>query len=141
MHHTNASVEDEDRHIGFDRFADLHHFFKQFRFLFMPTRSIHDDDLEALLLELGNTLSSYSNWICFRIRPKVRDFGLRGGLSGLIKSSSSERVGADNGGFESSLLIMDRKFSTCCGFTIALIRVCEMKVTTSNNAYLETDGH
>src|SRR6201999_3776993 len=100
--YTNTSVQNKDSHIWLDGFPDLYHFFEQFRLLFMPTRSIHNDYFEALLLELCYTLRCDRHRISFSVRPEVCNFGLGSGLSGLVKSTRTESIRTDDARFESA---------------------------------------
>lgn len=64
---TDTRVQDQYCHVGFDRSADLLHLFEELAFLFMPPGSVHDDNLEFLLLEFSDTLSGDGHGICFRV--------------------------------------------------------------------------
>ena len=51
----DRSVEDEDRHVRLDGRSDLDHLFEKIALLTMASRSVHDDDLEPVCTELGDT--------------------------------------------------------------------------------------
>ena len=53
---TDAGVQNHNSLVGLYGFANLHHLLEELGFLLMSTRRIHDDDIETLFLELGNTL-------------------------------------------------------------------------------------
>ena len=93
---TNASIENHDCHVWFYRFANLNHLLKQLGFLFMPSRRINDNDIKPFLLEFGDTLRCDSYRIRLRVRTEVGNFGLRCGLSSLVKGSSTERISAND---------------------------------------------
>lgn len=93
---TNARVENHDSHVGLHSFADLHHLLEELGLLLMSTRCIHDDDLEPLLLELGYTLRRNGDRIGLGVRTEVCDLRLRGGLSRLVKSTGTKRIGTND---------------------------------------------
>ena len=93
---TNTRIQDEYCHVGLDSLADLYHLLEELAFLFMPSRSINNDDLKSLLLELGYTLSRDSHRVGFGVRTEVRYFGFRSGLPSLIESTGSESVSAND---------------------------------------------
>lgn len=64
---TDASIKDEYGHIWLDCFPYLYHLLEQFRFLFMPTGRVDDDDIEPFLLKLCDTLGSDRDGICFGV--------------------------------------------------------------------------
>lgn len=90
----------------------------------MPPRRIDNDDLEALLLELGYTLRGDSDGVGLRIRTKVRDFGFCGGLPSLIESTRTESIGTNNCGFEPPFLIMNGEFGAGRCFPVTLGDIC-----------------
>lgn len=123
---TNASVEDKNRHIWLHRFTNLDHLGEQLGFLFVTTGGIHDNDIEPLFLEFGNTLRCSNDGICLGVRTEVRDLGFGSRLSGLVESTSTERVSTNNTGFEASFLVVDSKLRACRRFTVSLeLHRCE----------------
>lgn len=64
---SDRAVEDEDRHIGLDRLADLDHLLKQLAFLSVPSRRVDDDDLEPLGAELGHACSGDGDGVCLGV--------------------------------------------------------------------------
>lgn len=55
---TDGTVQHENAHVGLHSLANLHHLLEELALLTMATRSVDDDDLEALRAELGNTSES-----------------------------------------------------------------------------------
>lgn len=118
--HTNASIQDQDRHIGVDCLADLDHLLEQLRFLLVPPGCIDNNDLETFLLELCYALRSNSNGVGLRVRTKVRDLGFRSGLPRLIESTCTKGIRADDCRLETTFLIVNSELSTGRCFTITL---------------------
>ena len=64
---TDTRIQDHNGLVGLYGLANLHHLLKELGLLFMSTRRIHNDDIETLFLELGNTLRCNGNGICLRV--------------------------------------------------------------------------
>ncbi len=56
----------------------------------MATGRIDDDNIEPLLLELGDTLRRDGHGIRLRVRPEVGDLCLRRGLPRLVEGARAE---------------------------------------------------
>lgn len=93
---TNAGIQDQDCHVWVDGFSNLDHLLKKFRLLLMPPRGINDDDLEAFLFKLCDTLCSNCDRVGLRIGTKVGDLGFCGRLPGLVESTRAECICTNN---------------------------------------------
>merc|ERR1719433_936468 len=55
----NQGIQDENHLVWFDRFIYRLHLSKEGGLLFVPTRSIHNNDLKLVLLKPADTVPSY----------------------------------------------------------------------------------
>jgi hypothetical protein len=92
---TDASVEDQYGHVRLDSFPDLYHLLEQFRFLFMPTGCIDDDDVEPFFLELCDTLCGDGDGVGFSVGSEVCNLGFGSRLSRLVEGTGTEGISTD----------------------------------------------
>jgi hypothetical protein len=118
--HTDASIQNQDSHVWLDGFADLHHFFEKFTFLFMPPGRVHNDDFESLLLELCDALRGNCDGVRFGVGAEVCYFRLGGRLPGLVEGTSTESIGTDDARLEAAFLIVNSELRACRGFAVPL---------------------
>ena len=105
--HADASIQNEYRHVRLNSVPNLYHLLEQFRFLFMPAAGIHDDDFKALLFEFNHSLCCDTNGVSLGVRSEVGHFGLRCGLSSLVKGTRAKRVSTDYARLETTLLVVN----------------------------------
>ncbi len=105
---TNTGIENHYCHIWLHSFANLDHFLEQLRLLLMSSGCIHNNNIKALFLELRYTLRSDRDRVRLGVGSEICDLGFRRRLSCLVKSTSAERISADNTRLESSSLIVNR---------------------------------
>ena len=112
----DGGVQDHDRLVGLHRLLDLHHLVEEVLLLPVPTRRIHNDDLEALLLELVHALLRHRHGVRLRVASKVGDLGARRVLLELVEGTGAEGVGAHEAGLEAARRVPPRELGARGGF-------------------------
>lgn len=79
---------------AYDSICDRQHLLEQRLLLLVPTARVHDDHLEALLLEHLHTVLRNYHGVNFRVASVEGDPGLRGVLLDLIVGTSTEGIRA-----------------------------------------------
>mmetsp|Transcript_9121 Transcript_9121/g.19833 ORF Transcript_9121/g.19833 Transcript_9121/m.19833 type:complete len:335 (+) Transcript_9121:1058-2062(+) len=102
---SDGRVHDEDHLVGGDSTGDLLHLFEEGSLLRVSARGVDDDDLVALVLELGDTLGGDLGGVRLRVRAVERDLSLGRVLLELVESSSAEGVSTDECTFEALPLV------------------------------------
>lgn len=117
---TNRTVHNENNFIRLDCSLDLLHLFKQFSFLFVPTRSIHNDNLHTFLLEFLNTLPSNFDRVSLTVAAIEGNSNPGSILFQLIECTSTECISTNHGNSPALLFVVVSIFGTSGCFTTSL---------------------
>ena len=117
---TNGTIHNKDDVIWFHSLLYLFHLIEKVSLLFVPTRSINDDDLHPFLFKLSNTFFSDSHWISLDVTTVERDPNLGCVLLKLVKSTCSEGISTDHGHSPPLLLVVVGNLAASSGFAATL---------------------
>mmetsp|Transcript_97233 Transcript_97233/g.299765 ORF Transcript_97233/g.299765 Transcript_97233/m.299765 type:complete len:322 (-) Transcript_97233:267-1232(-) len=116
----DVRIHDENDVVGLHCLGDLLHLIEQRRFLLVPPRGVHDDEVVLLLLEELHALLRYLDGVCLVVVPVEGYADLGGVLPQLVKGTCPEGVRADQGRPPALPVVVVRVLRARCRLPAAL---------------------